>query len=315
MRTIAILGSGFGLYGYLPALVSGCGLQVVLPERYRSRFAQRVELRPLASSVAWAQDERSALRIAWGAVLALPPSMQCKWLATCLEQPQLQYLFLEKPLAPNPDVARELYQKVERSGKVTRIAYLFRLLDWAQQVRKFCSQPVDGRLSICWRFMAHHFCHFKATWKRQHDEGGGPIRFYGIHMIALLAELGYTSVLKSVSSRGAAAYASRWRAVFTGPGKPDCEVLIDTASQDSQFSIVAHSHTIDSVLVRRASPFSHDHRPHMPGEFDGRIEMLTQHCQSAWNDHRCVQDFYRLTLELWSSVEAADQPENLRTVA
>ena len=47
----AIRGSGFGLYGYLPALV-GCGRRVVLPERYRARFAERPELAPFANEVA-----------------------------------------------------------------------------------------------------------------------------------------------------------------------------------------------------------------------------------------------------------------------
>ena len=53
----AILGSGFGLYGYLPALVEGCEQPVVLPERYRARFDERSELARFAINVQWEDDE------------------------------------------------------------------------------------------------------------------------------------------------------------------------------------------------------------------------------------------------------------------
>lgn len=49
MSPIAILGSGFGLYGYLPALVAHCVQRVVLPERYRQRLEERSELAQYAS--------------------------------------------------------------------------------------------------------------------------------------------------------------------------------------------------------------------------------------------------------------------------
>jgi len=45
---------------------------------------------------------------------------------------------------------------------------------------------------------ADHFKNNKDNWKRDHKQGGGPLRFYGIHLIAVLAELGYTSSRQSL---------------------------------------------------------------------------------------------------------------------
>ena len=55
MKT-AILGGGFGLYGYLPALIE-CGADVVLPLRHKERVLERPELAPLASKVEWRGDD------------------------------------------------------------------------------------------------------------------------------------------------------------------------------------------------------------------------------------------------------------------
>ncbi len=305
MTTIAILGSGFGLYGYLPALAGPCGRQVVLPERYRDRLARRPELTSYADRVIWAKDEHAALQAASGVVLAQCPQRQSEWLATCLEQPGLEYLILEKPLAPSPEAARTWHTKLAASGKVVRIAYVLRFLNWVAGLRDYLRQPDSGRLAIRWQFMAHHFRNQVVTWKRDHDQGGGAIRFYGIHLIALLAEMGYSSVAEVSECEQVEEGVRRWRAVFAGPDIPNCDVEVDSCADKSRFSVVGHPGSPRSLHLEQPDPFTGGGETNRPGLPDSRVGVLARFCESAWSDPRKLQDFYRPTIELWSRLEQA----------
>ena len=306
MESVAILGSGFGLYGYLPALVSCNCREVVLPERYRERFDERTELNEFSNRIRWERDEYEALRSASVAVLALCPSQQMRWLSVCLEQTNLNYLFLEKPLATTPADAFALQGRLESSKKVIRIAYLFRHLEWAQRVQAFVSHPFGQKLTFRWRFMAHHFKHNVINWKREHNEGGGPLRFYGIHLIAMLAEIGYDAVVNSSFGSEGTGRLDTWSGTFSGPELPGCSVTVSTASAHSDFSVHGHDGRKEICLFDRASPFDFGEPVSNESRLDARVPMLSTFCKSAFYDPTPVPKFYRRTVELWHQVERAE---------
>lgn len=148
----AILGSGFGLYGYLPALI-GVGEDVILPQRYAARFATRRELACFAPQIHWAQDAPDALDQADGVVIALRPADQCEWAAKCLARSRISRLILENPLAPTPEAAGALHRDLVRSGKAFRIGYTFRYTPWAADLRASCRTPSPAELVIRWSFL------------------------------------------------------------------------------------------------------------------------------------------------------------------
>ena len=57
MSTVGIVGSGFGLYGYLPALVEVGKMNVILPGRYKDKFLARSELKIYADYIHWVSDD------------------------------------------------------------------------------------------------------------------------------------------------------------------------------------------------------------------------------------------------------------------
>ena len=306
MSSIAILGSGFGLYGYLPALVE-CGQKIVLPRRYRERFEERTELKQLASQVHWAEDEIAALQSTTGVVLAVSPSVQYKWVSICLDQRQLKYMFLEKPLAANPDDATKLQSLLQRSGKVVRIAYVFRFQDWVDRLQSCLLGNVSDTFRLVWQFQSHHFRNDLPTWKREPEHGGGPLRFYGIHLVALLAEFGYSTVVRSSTDNGNENSLSRWRATFAGKGLPDFEVEIDTASTECVFSVLRETTRETVNVIRQPSPFSNGALANRPGRLDGRVDTLIHFCQSAWNDQVLMPEFYGHTILLWKELEHVER--------
>lgn len=302
---IAILGSGFGLYGYLPALVKGCGQQVVLSERHREPFRARPELARFAAEVQWERDEASALGCADGVVLALQPNQQSQWIPRCLERPHLKHLLVEKPLATSPEAAAALLEDLERSGKVFRIGYTFRFTDWGQRIRAALKQARgSGRLLIQWSFQAHHFHHDLDNWKRFTVSGGGAIRFYGIQLIALLAELGYRDVISSHSFGSSVDVVEKWTALFNGPGLPECEIAVDTRSASEKFRVelLSGSATEPSMIFADLEdPFESSAEP-LEG-LDWRVTVLSRLCRSLWEETIGEGVWYKETIELWQSIE------------
>ena len=72
-KMITIRGSGFGLYGYLPAVI---GHGVVLPLRYKDKLSQMPQARVLSDQVQWVADDQTAQEQADTIIIAIPPEHQ-----------------------------------------------------------------------------------------------------------------------------------------------------------------------------------------------------------------------------------------------
>jgi predicted dehydrogenase len=295
---ICILGSGFGLYGYLPALVEGCGQRVALPDRYRSRFFERKELARFAHSVTWHEDESVALDVAEGAVLALRPTDQEYWVRQCLGRPNLLRLLLEKPLAASPRAADSLLRELLTFKKVLRIGYTLRFEGWARELALLCRKPAGlGKISIKWQFIADHFNRDLHSWKRFTETGGGAIRFYGIQLIALLAELGYREVVYSQAFGNSNNEVEKWIARFVGPELRECEVMVDSRTEGAlRFRIEAEECKV--AVVDQADLFGTS-----SNDLDRRVPALTELCRSLWQCPTGSYDWYYETNCLWQQVE------------
>jgi predicted dehydrogenase len=295
---IAILGSGFGLYGYLPAFAAARDEGIILPERYRARFAARPELARFAGRVRWSADEAHALDRASTVALAKRPGDQTALVPQCLAHKGAERLLLEKPLAPTPSAAVELFEALMSSGRLFRIGYTFRGTAWATSLAAQLATRSTGPLSIRWRFMAHHFAHDLRNWKRFHDQGGGAIRFYGIQLIALLAELGYRNVVASRSSGVSANEIDRWNATFAGGGLPDCGITVDSRSDVTELHV---AQCAGDVLAAQRDPFS---AAASADGLDPRVRLLQELCASLWSDGADCYAWYGAANTLWRNVEA-----------
>jgi predicted dehydrogenase len=307
MSVAAILGSGFGLYGYLPAIIEAGSEHIILPERYRAKFSTRPELSRFADAIEWVVDEDAALKRADCVITALRPDLQMRWVSYCLQLPNVERLLLEKPLTPTPDTALSLFDNLIDARKIFRIGYIFRLTSWGDKMLRSLSRSPNGNgrdeLHITWGFLAHHYRHPSATWKRHQSSGGGALRFYGIQLITLLAELGYKNVSSSKIFGPDADEIVRWSASFSGTGLPDCRVAIDTRATSNEFRIERSGPDAMNVLVNQPDPFEATQDAPLPGELDRRVPLLTRLYRSLWDEQTDTYAWYRGTLDLWSAVE------------
>jgi predicted dehydrogenase len=300
-----IVGSGFGLYGYLPALVEGLGERVVLPLAYREKVEARAELQPCLGAIDWVADAAMALTAASAVAVAAPPRRQEEAVAKGLLHPRLDTFVLEKPLATTPDAAIALLEALERSRKRVRVGYTLLHTTWGSSLR--LPRDADAQLAITWTFMAYHFAHALPGWKREHAQGGGVLRFFGVHLIALLAREGYREVRRSALAGEDAAQPERWEAVFAGPGRPDCRVSVDSRSREDRFAIRVLGGAQPRALVALAEPFEQEEALGAPGA-DRRVGVLARLLGTLRDVDEPYHGLYRETNLLWRKVEDATPP-------
>ena len=307
MFTIA--GSGFGLYGYLPALIETFDEPVILPRAYEAKVRARPELRHCLSSVRWVEDAKAAMSQASGAVLAKPPEVQERLIEDALGRAAIGKLVLEKPVAVTPAVAANLTESLEQSGKRFRVAYTFLHTAWAERLAWPASAGFDGHIAITWTFMAHHFRNALSTWKREHSRGGGVLRFFGIHLLALLAGRGYRTVERSVLDGAESGQPERWSAVFSGPSLPRCHVEVDSRCTADRFGVASIATHGTAWLVDLQDPFQLESPPGVQGA-DRRIGVLTRLLETFGHDDLTSYGLYDEVNRLWKEVEMASRYES-----
>lgn len=295
-----IVGSGFGLYGYLPAIVESLGERVVLPRAYQARMAARAELAPLVPRVEWAGDMQESLERADTVVIATPPARQVEVARRCLELANVRRLVLEKPPAPTPAEAVALLADLRRHAKRYRIGYTLLHTAWGLALRWPVREAGD-RVELTWTFMAHHFAKDLSNWKRRRSEGGGVLRFFGIHLLAFLGTHGYDDVRDSVFEGESAEEPRRWSAAFQGPAVPPCHVRVDSGAAAGVFRIEAWAGARASPLIALPDPFAEE--PTI-GAHDRRIGALQRLLTSFHEDDTRYLSLYEKVNRLWAEAEA-----------
>lgn len=233
---VTIFGSGFGLYGYLPALIDGLHEQVCLPKKYLKALRARKDLSSLEGKIFWVKDEVEAIQCSDKVIVAVNPVRQFEVIRRCLSVGFTGHFFLEKPLAESPQKAVKLLDFLDASDAGYSIGYSFLYID---KLKASLADNYDTKhLLLNWEFMAHHFVKNLSNWKRYDTEGGGVLRFYGIHVIALLVESGYSGVVSSILTGEREEEPSRWEALFTHSKALDCRVIVDSRSKNSSFSLI-----------------------------------------------------------------------------
>jgi hypothetical protein len=291
-----IFGSGFGLYGYLPALVEHLGEQVVLPQAYEAKVSSRPELAGTLSKIRWVKDHDEALALADGAVIATPPQFQGELVERCLALPNIKRLALEKPLAVTPGMAASLLARLDASGVRYVVAYTLLHLDWYKNIA--WPRDVDAEVELNWSFHAHHFAHDLHNWKRVHAQGGGALRFYGIHLLAMLAARGYSHVTSSQFDGAVPGEPERWQATLSGPDLPVCRVRVDSRSPKSCFEITSKGK--EHPLIALHDPFALEAAT---GGADPRLSVLAEILRQLTTRDPPSSDLYKLTNDLWMQAE------------
>jgi len=300
LERFAIVGGGFGLYGYLPALIRVFGEGILLPEKYRSVIASREELTQFEGQIDWQPNLQIAIRNATGVVLAVPPVAQHALVKEILLLKNVKKILLEKPIAPTAKVASDLINDNLLKYKKYRVGYTFVYTPWFPILNKLILSDTE-KVEIIWKFRAHHITSEMETWKRYHSLGGGVLRSYGIHLIAVLASLGYTDIFDNNFYGDLSDQPTDWKLRLAGKSVPECSVLVSLNSDQNEFVINSTDKFDQRSKVYSASdPFQ------IEGytlEQDVRVTALQKLIESFNDDDSGYISFYQATNVLWQNID------------
>jgi predicted dehydrogenase len=294
-----IIGSGFGLYGYMPAVLMN-DAQVMLQEKAKERFLKRNELLRYEQQILWAQDLDSLLSSVDALVISLPPKEQLSILEKLLQHENIKHLILEKPVAATPLQSLKVLQLLFDKGINFRVNYTFLEANWFKQLKASFAESRQADVSIKWHFNAHHFRNNIDTWKKKHEEGGAAIRFYAIHFIALATELGFNKVVASTANDETVA---SWLCTLVDDNGNTLTIDISTNSKLETFhtGIVAQGKDVFTYITR--DPF--DEVEMDSTGLDKRIKglnLLYGNLKSANINESTFNDYQAINF-LWSSAE------------
>lgn len=291
---VVILGSGFGLYGYLPALSNIKNVKIFLLSRYKNQVCKRSDINFYFNNIAWVDDTETLLKLADSLIIALTPAQQYLWIKKCLIYQNINYILCEKPLAATPHLANDLFTDLTTSGKKFRIAYNFRYTEWGEKILN----TLNNIESISWNFQAYHYAKNIHNWKRLHKEGGGALRFYGIHLIALLSELGYSNTFYSEIKTNKKYEAETWKAEIVGDNLINCIVKISTNSPETSF--------VFKDTKGQTYSFLHPFQTNLSDKenvYDQRIPFLTKSLLDLFYHPEQYCKWYKHTHLLWKNIE------------
>ena len=294
-----IIGSGFGLYGYLPAILQELGDKVILPEEYLPKVRNRQELKELEKDIFWVKNKELAIEKATKVIFTVPPNYQYKAVKNLFDNDgcnSIQTIFLEKPVATSPAKSIELLEFLESKEVDYVIGYSFLYLDLNSNFNTLVNSSTQ--IFWQWSFMAHHFSMDLKNWKRYHSSGGGVLRFYGIHIIAFLSKFGYDNVKESTLTCQHSDEPFIWSAKFLGGNLPPCNVTVNCKSKKDVFNII--SENIDNSILLN-DPFSL-----LVDRFDGldkRVPMLASLLKDEMPDKKNGNQIYKNINSLWEIVE------------
>ena len=183
MKTrVAVIGSGFGLYGLLPAFqrVADCsvaGISGIITDRL-ANYCQKnfVDVYP---------DWRDMIDRAKPDAIAVAviPKYQPEIVLYALERGIS--VFAEKPLAVNLDQARQLLERARERKVAHMIDFIFPEIPEWKKARELLDEGGIGKpihLSMTWNFISYDLRNNVNSWKTNDQDGGGALAFYFSHV-------------------------------------------------------------------------------------------------------------------------------------
>jgi len=196
---IGIVGSGFGMYGYLPAIILGGNVPVTL-EKYRATILHRVDIQQFDDQIQYVSNfERLVEDSTDALVLAVPPLVGRQILGS-FRHSYPSHLFLEKPIASSRQDYADLTEQLSRVANTWSVAYLFPYTEWYREMQSWVSKSSGAlEVTIQWTLPKPES---RDNWKVDKLSGGGIVSFYLSHFIPFLRENDFDTSNFSLGANG-----------------------------------------------------------------------------------------------------------------
>jgi hypothetical protein len=283
-----IYGSGFGLYGYLPAIYK-FSKKIYLNKKYQKIFNSRKELITYERKIVWYENITKIIPKVDYLVIAKRPIDQSKIIKKIFKHKnKIKHVFLEKPISLNPKKSLHTLKIFNKRKINYSIGFLFEYVSWFVFIKKKIRNIKKTNIIIKWNIKYN--TNKAISWKYNHKEGGGLIRYYGIHFIKLFADLKFVLIKKNIINKNS------WK-ILIEDKKHNTINLILKYSRINNFS-----YKIDSLARNNfKSPFLDEINSRF---IDPRCFFLKKYIRK--NLFKYSNNFINLKnfLNLWSKIES-----------
>ena len=183
---VAIVGSGFGMYGLLPAfsrikeckVVSICGKN----SEMISNYCKKLGLNRYTDWRKMLQKEKPD-----AVAIAVIPSHQYEIAIYALENGMA--VFAEKPLTTSFDTSLELNKLAKKKRMPNMLDFLFPEIPEWHAAKKAIENGLIGeilKVNVDWTFLSYDLMNHIKSWKTDVKQGGGALSFYFSHVFYYL---------------------------------------------------------------------------------------------------------------------------------
>ena len=183
---VAIVGSGFGMYGLLPAfsrikeckVVSICGKN----SEMISNYCKKLGLNRYTDWRKMLQKEKPD-----AVAIAVIPSHQYEITRYALENGMA--VFAEKPLTTSFDTSLELNKLAKKKRMPNMLDFLFPEIPEWHAAKKAIENGLIGeilKVNVDWTFLSYDLMNHIKSWKTDVKQGGGALSFYFSHVFYYL---------------------------------------------------------------------------------------------------------------------------------
>jgi len=277
---IGIIGSGFGIYGYLPAIILSGHIPVTL-EKYRTEILHRGDTQQFDDQIQYVSNLENLVEVSSGAlVFAVPPLVRTQILDSFHSQ-YLGHLFLEKPIAATSKDYSDLKQQLERAANTWSVAYLFPYTEWYRAMQSWVSESSGTQeVTIQWTIPKPES---RDNWKVDKLFGGGIVSFYLSHFIPFLRENNFDTSNFSLGVNGDVI----WEIHKNGP--KGYRLAIRCGYGDRLFSVSVserESGLPSTRIYRHETPFGPAPQPQ---SIDARSALLYEYMSEVLENPQALQ--------------------------
>lgn len=181
---VGIIGSGFGLYGLLPAFTAtkGCSVVAICGKQTERLVKVCEEIGLTSRYTSW--KEMLDLEELDAVAIAVKPSAQYAIAKYAIEKGI--HVFAEKPLTTNLKEAQDLVVLAKKKRITTMVDFIFQEIDEWQKAKELLGAKTYGKLkhiSVNWDFLSFDIKNNITSWKTHSKEGGGALSFYSSHVL------------------------------------------------------------------------------------------------------------------------------------
>jgi len=278
-----ILGSGYGIYVYLPAIYK-VSKYIYLNEDYKITFSKRKNLKKFKNKIIWYSDNFQKLSKIDNLIIAKRPKDQLKIIKKLdFKNQGIKRLFLEKPIAQNPINSLKIVNFLEKKKINFNLGFLFKFLKWYQFFKN--KKKFTKNYQIIWSIKINQK---NKPWKLNKQNGGGILRFYGIHFIRFLYENNFTKVKSKIINK---------------------EIFSITSQLNNKFEIKFKLHfsnknkflikSDDKLLYNSPNPFLKEIKKYS----DPRIKITSKYFINALKTYKTNYKHEKNFILFWKSIE------------